>query len=480
MDPRGRAIRAVRGRRIAMVFQEPMSSLSHMHTIGAQIEEALALHLPLDRAARRARTTELLRQVEIPEPERAAQSYPFQYSGGMRQRAMIAMALACNPRVLVADEPTTALDVTTQAEILDLMRGLQERHGMAMLFITHDMGVVAEIADEVAVMRHGRLVEHGSVDAVFHAPQHPYTRMLLGAVKQLQRRAAQKPPPPAQPAPPVLSVRGLGKSFRRRSGMFGGGGGTVQALADVDLDLATGESLGIVGESGSGKTTLGRCILRLEEPSAGRVTYRDAEGRDHDVTAMDRQRLQRVYADIRMVFQDPFASLNPRMTVRQIVAEPLVNLGIATKAEIADRVGWLLARVGLRPEHMERYPHAFSGGQRQRIGIARALASRPRVVIADEPTSVLDVSIRTRVLDLLLELQQEFALSFIFISHDLSVIRYFCDRVAVMHRGHVVEIGSTEQVCDAPRHAYTRALLSAVPTPDPRRRTAHLRHRYAA
>jgi peptide/nickel transport system ATP-binding protein len=469
LDPDSRQIRAIRGARIGLIFQEPMSSLSPFHTIGNQIDEVIQLHQGLDSKAARALTVELLRQVEIADPARMAERYSFEYSGGMRQRVCIAMALACNPDILIADEPTTALDVTTQAEILDLIKRLQVAHGMAMLLITHDMGVVAEVADEVAVMRHGRIVEMGAVDAVFHAPQHPYTRHLLATTRRLEHKSSRRPGAPAGTAAPVLSVRNLGKIYGSAGGWFGKDKGPGLAAVDnVSLDLYPGENLGIVGESGSGKTTLGRLILRIVEPTSGDVVYRDRDGRERDVRAMSRLDLKQFHAEVRLIFQDPFASLNPRMTVKQIVGDPLYVNDIAAGRAREDRVAELLSLVGLDPDTMDRYPHAFSGGQRQRIGIARALALDPRIIIADEATSALDVSIRAQILDLLLDIQRRLGLSFIFISHDISVVRYFCDRVAVMHRGRVVEVGPAEKICDDPDEPYTRALISAVPSPDPR------------
>ena len=462
-----REIRAVRGGKIGLIFQEPMSSLSPVHTIGSQIDEVLRLHAGLDKRAARARTVELLGQVEIANPAEMANRYTFEFSGGMRQRAMIAMALACNPDILIADEPTTALDVTTQAEILDLIKRLQTERGMAMLLITHDMGVVAEVADDVAVMRFGRIVEQGAVDAIFHAPQHPYTQRLLQSTLKLEHSA--KPGVAAQvPQPPVLELRNLSKVYGGSRGLFGGKPFSIKAVDNVSLTLEAGENLGIVGESGSGKTTLGRLILRTVEASSGQVLYRDREGREIDVTGLSKAELRRFHADVRLIFQDPFASLNPRMTVRQIIGDPLVVAGGYNARQIEDKVANLLGLVGLDPAVMERYPHAFSGGQRQRIGIARALALDPRVVIADEATSALDVSIRSQILDLLLEIQQRLGLSFIFISHDISVVRYFCDRVGVMHRGKLVEIGPAAKICSTPDADYTRALISAVPNPDPR------------
>jgi peptide/nickel transport system ATP-binding protein len=465
LDPRGRAIRAIRGAEIAMIFQEPMSSLSPVHTVGSQIDEALRLHTDLDRAARRAQVIRLLEQVEIPRAGTAIDRYTFEFSGGMRQRVMIAMALACNPRLLIADEPTTALDVTTQAEILDLIDRLRADRGMAVMFITHDMGVVAEIADRVLVMHHGRIKETGAVEAIFHAPQDAYTQMLIGSVQRLNRQAA--PRPARSDRPPVLRVEGLVKRF-----------GAVAAVDDVSFALAPGETLGVVGESGSGKTTMGRCLLRIHDPEAGSILYRAADGSEVDIAEARAGALASVRRDIRMIFQDPVSSLNPRKTVAQIIGEPIRLSGLARGRELDDRVAHLMGKVGLEPAWRERYPHAFSGGQRQRIGIARAIAIEPRIVVADEPTSALDVSLRAQMLDLMQSLQDDLGLSYILISHDMSVIRYMCDRVAVMYKGRIVELGPTAEVTAHPTHAYTRALLSAIPNPDPRARSLAQRFRY--
>ena len=479
LDPRGRAVRAIRGRRIGLVFQEPMSSLSPVHTIGYQIGQAVRLHSGVGKDEARTRTIELLRQVEIANPAAMVDRYAFEFSGGMRQRAMIAMALAGNPEILIADEPTTALDVTTQAEILDLVRRLQVEKGMSMLLITHDLGVVAETADTVAVMRYGRIVEQGGVDDIFHAAKHPYTRQLLAATVKLEHGARADAPPP--PSEPVLSVRNLSKVYATEATFFGRKAFSLKAVDDVSFDLHAGENLGIVGESGSGKTTVGKLLMRITEPTSGTVSYRGADGAMREVTTLGESDLAGFRRDVRFVFQDPFGSLNPRMTVREIIADPLVVSGtMRDRKAIAERVAELMTLVGLDPKGMERYPHAFSGGQRQRIGIARALALDPRVIIADEATSALDVSIRSQVLDLLLELQQRLSLSFIFISHDISVIRYFCDRVAVMHRGRIVEIGRAEEICTAPREAYTQSLISAVPNPDPRHKRMLNRRRFVA
>ena len=489
LDPKGAEIRAIRGKEIAMIFQEPMSSLSPVHTIGQQIIETIRLHLKMSPAEARARAIEVLAQVKIPRPAQSVDSYPFEFSGGMRQRAMIAMALSCNPDVLIADEPTTALDVTTQAEILDLIKELQELYGMAVMFITHDMGVVAEIADEVAVMYLGRLVERGPVDQIFHAPQHDYTKRLLNSVLKLETRARRKTAPialsAAKPAvaaaaPPLLEVKNLKMHFPVRRGFFQRVVDTVKAVDDVTLSVRAGETLGIVGESGSGKTTLGRCLLRVYDPTAGNIVFRGLGDTPVDIANLPKSELGPVRRQIRMVFQDPFSSLNPRMTVFQIVSEPMRVNNIASGSDLEDRVATLLRKVGLPPEFMQRYPHAFSGGQRQRIGVARALALNPKLIVADEATSALDVSLRAQVLDLLLDLQDELGLSYVFVSHDISVIRYMCDRVAVMHLGKMVELDETETVCGAPKHPYTQALISAVPRPDPRRRGIAQRIRYQA
>jgi peptide/nickel transport system ATP-binding protein len=469
LDPRGKDIRSVRGKEIAMIFQEPMSSLSPVHRIGTQIGETLRIHFGIRGNEQRGRVLELLRQVEIPRPETAIDRYTFEFSGGMRQRVMIAMALACNPQVLIADEPTTALDVTTQAEILDLIKRLQQSHGMAVLFITHDMGVVAEIADEVLVMYRGKVMERGPVEQIFHTPQDDYTRRLIGSVVKLENKAEVRLSRAEIPrnVSPLLAVKNLSLTFP--SGL--------KAVDDVSLIVRPGETLGIVGESGSGKTTMGRCLLRIYDPQSGAMDYRRADGSTVDLCTTDKTTLKDVRRDIRMIFQDPVGSLSPRKNVGQIIAEPLKLAGMRGR-ELEDRVADLMQQVGLEPAWRERYPHAFSGGQRQRIGIARAIAVKPRLIVADEATSALDVSLRSQMLDLMMKLQDELGLSYVFISHDMSVIRYMCDRVAVMYRGRIVEAGETDQVINNPAHDYTRALLSAIPHPDPRDRRIHKRFRY--
>ncbi|AQZ54445.1 ABC transporter ATP-binding protein [Martelella mediterranea] len=471
LDPRGRAIRDIRGKEIAMIFQEPMSSLSPVHRVGDQIGEALRIHERISRVDERLRVIELLKQVEIPNPETAIDRYTFEFSGGMRQRVMIAMALACNPHLLIADEPTTALDVTTQAEILDLIRRLQKAHGMAVIFITHDMGVVAEIADDVLVMYRGKVRESGPVEQIFHAPQDDYTRDLIGSVVKLEQKAEirlKRDPLPTDDAP-LLAVKDMTLTFPNG----------LTAVDNVSLTVRSGETLGIVGESGSGKTTMGRCLLRIYEPDAGCVEFRRADGQIDEVLGASSAKLKSIRREIRMIFQDPVGSLSPRKTVGEIIAEPLRLAGMRGK-EREDEVCRLMEQVGLEPSWRERYPHAFSGGQRQRIGIARAISVKPRLIIADEATSALDVSLRSQMLDLMMQLQDEMGLSYIFISHDMSVIRYMCDRVAVMYRGQIVETGGTEQVVNDPQHRYTQALLSAIPNPDPRHPRLRDRFRYVA
>jgi peptide/nickel transport system ATP-binding protein len=467
------AMRAVRGKDIAMIFQEPMTSLNPVLTIGSQIAEAVLLHEKVNSKQAWQKAVDMLRLTRIPEPEQRAHEYPHQLSGGMRQRAMIAMALACNPSLLIADEPTTALDVTTQAEILDLIKRLQAEHGMGVMFITHDMGVVAEIADDVLVMYQGKVMESGPVETIFHAPQDSYTKMLIGSVLKLEEKAdvRRQRPPLAREALPVVEVTSL-KMY------FGPAASPVKAVDDVSIKVRLNETLGIVGESGSGKTTVGRCLLRVIDPTAGRIDYRREDDSVVDLATADKPTLKTCRHEIRMIFQDPVSSLNPRMTVAQVIGEPLLVNGIAKGTELDDRVAELMRQVGLDPAWRERYPHAFSGGQRQRIGIARAVALQPRLIVADEPTSALDVSLRAQMLDLLIRLQDELGLAYILISHDMGVIRYMCDRVAVMFRGRVVETGSTDQVTRDPQHDYTKALLSAIPHPDPRGRRMHGRHRY--
>ncbi|MCC7272624.1 MAG: ABC transporter ATP-binding protein [Alphaproteobacteria bacterium] len=444
-------MRRIRGAGIAMIFQEPMTALNPLRTIGDQIGEMFAIHTDLSKAAIRDRMLGLLEEVRIPDPRLASRAYPHELSGGQRQRAMIAMALALDPKVLIADEPTTALDVTTQAQILALIRDLQRRQGTAVLFITHDFGVVAEIADRVAVMQHGRVVEQGPADAVLDRPQHDYTRQLIAAVPPLAA-----PPPRALSDTSVLTIEHVSKTYRT-GGFLGRGARVTHAVKDVSLRLPKGGTLGVVGESGSGKSTLARCIVRLVDPDAGSVML---EGTD--LAGLTRAEMRRQSRHIQMVFQDPFASLNPRRRAGDLVAQgPIVHGTPPARARARARE--LFALVGLDPASADRFPHEFSGGQRQRIGLARALALEPRILVADEPVSALDVSVQAQVLKLLGELRQRFGLSIIFITHDLRVAAQICDLVAVMKDGEVVERGLVADVFGAPQHPYTRALLASIP-----------------
>jgi peptide/nickel transport system ATP-binding protein len=443
-------LRRLRARRMAMIFQEPMTALNPVLTVGAQIEEVLEIHTELSAAARRAKVIEAMRGVALPDPERLFHAYPHQLSGGQRQRVMIAMALILEPALLVADEPTTALDVTTQAQILHLIRDLQRRHGTAVLFITHDFGVVAEIADRVVVMQEGRVVEQGPVQRVLFRPQHPYTRMLIASVPSLV--------PPERPPvtkPPALIVRDLRKVFEER-GWFGVRR-RVEAVKSASFEVRHGETVGVVGESGSGKSTLARCIVRLLEPTAGEV-----EIVGHRFRAGSRGIDRQLRRDVQIVFQDPYRSLNPRRTVGQSIIEGPMNFGV-TKAEALARARELLRVVRMSPDALDRYPHQFSGGQRQRLCIARALALEPKVLIADEAVSALDVSVQAQVLELLDEVKRRFDLALVFITHDLRVAAKICDRILVMHRGEIVEQGPTYEVFHQPKHPYTRALLDAAP-----------------
>ncbi|MCC5983604.1 MAG: ABC transporter ATP-binding protein [Rhodobacteraceae bacterium] len=461
-----RDLRRVRGNRIAMIFQEPMTSLTPVLRIGQQLTEALVEHRGLSQAAARDKALEMLRLVDLSDPPRRMRQFPHELSGGMRQRVMIAMAMALEPDILIADEPTTALDVTVQAEILGLMRDMQARFGTAILLITHDMGVVAEMADRVVVMHRGRKVEEGPVRAIFGSPRADYTAALLAAVPRLGARSAEDGPRPIidQPALPgavVLHAEGMSKVFAGRGGIFGQSGGTV-AMHDVGFSVRAGETLALVGESGSGKSTSGRAVLRLLEVDEGRI---ELEG--DDMRALSTRSLRKARRSMQMVFQDPFAALNPRISIGRLIAEPMLIHGIARGSELEDRVAALLRRVGLEPVHMKRFAHEFSGGQRQRICIARALSVGPKLIVADEPTSALDVSVQAQVLELMLELQQSMGLAYLFISHDMAVVEEMAHRVAVMRQGRIVEMGPRRAVLGAPRHPYTAALLAAVPKPDP-------------
>jgi len=444
-------LRKLRGARIGMVFQEPMTALNPLRSIGSQIGEMFRIHTRLSGAERDARVLALLEQVRIPDPAAAARAFPHELSGGQRQRAMIAMALALDPVLLICDEPTTALDVTTQAQILALIRELQVRTGTAVLFITHDFGVVADIADRVAVMRHGEVVEQGPAAQVLNHPAHPYTRALVAAVPPLTPPAPQK-----LDAGTVLRIEGVSKTYRK-AGFFGRNARVTHAVRDVSLDLPRGGTLGIVGESGSGKSTLARCLVRLLVPDAGRITI---DGQDR--LELSAGALRRDARRIQMVFQDPYASLNPRRRVGELVAQgPMVHG--TPRSEAFAQARELFALVGLDPAALDRFPHEFSGGQRQRIGLARALAMKPEVLVADEPVSALDVSVQAQVLKLLAELRSRLGLSMVFITHDLRVAAQLCDRIAVMRDGAVVEQGETSEIFANPRNDYTRALFAAVP-----------------
>ena len=486
-DPEGGAMRALRGGRLSIIFQEPMTALSPLHTIGNQIGEALALHRDLGARQRREVVLEMLRLVGFPDPVKAEHTYPFELSGGLRQRAMIAAALVCRPALLIADEPTTALDVTIQAQILQLMKQLQEELHMAMLMITHDLGIVANMADEVVVMYHGRVMEAGSLDDIFRDPRHPYLRALMRAVPRFNMAPGERLTPirearastehlisgAARPHVahahdgPLLTVRGLTKRFTtRRTSWFGAKpGGEVLAVDDVSLEVRRGECLGLVGESGCGKTTTAKMIMRAMRPDAGEIVFNE-QGVPRDVLALEGDDLFAYRRKVQFVFQDPFSSLNPRMTAYDIISEPLVIHRIGDADERFARVKELMGLVGLDIRFLRRYPHSFSGGQRQRIGIARALALSPELLLCDEPVSALDVSVQAQVLNLLLDLQDALSLTYILISHNLAVVNYLADRIAVMCAGRIVEVASYDELFRNPVHPYTRALFAAVPDPD--------------
>jgi peptide/nickel transport system ATP-binding protein len=445
-------LRALRTTRMAMIFQEPMTALNPVMTAGQQIEEVLKSHTPLGGKERRKRVLEMLERVHLPDPGRIYRSYPHKLSGGQRQRIMIAMALILRPKLLIADEPTTALDVTTQRQILLLIRELRESQGTAVLFITHDMGVVAEIADRVAVMRQGRLVETGALSQILREPREAYTRELLSAVPSLVPRQARLL---AEDCSPVLEISGLAKVYHERPLL--GRGRTVQAVDQVSLSLAKGQTIGIVGESGSGKTTLARCVMRLIAPSAGSIRVAG-----NDIAPLKPRALRQHRKRIQMVFQDPFRSLNPRRTVGDSIAEGPMNFGV-TKSEALDKAAKFLRLVGLPEDSMQRFPHQFSGGQRQRIAIARALALEPDVLVADEAVSALDVSVQAQVLTLLDSIQQRLGLGLLFITHDLRVAAQICDEVIVMQHGRIVEQGPAAEVLTSPKQDYTKQLIEAAP-----------------
>jgi ABC-type glutathione transport system ATPase component len=453
-------IRAVRGGRIAMIFQEPMVALNPLMTVGRQTDEIIEVHTRMRPAERRKRIIEVFSDVRLPEPERILASYPHELSGGQRQRVMIAMALALEPALIIADEPTTALDVTTQAQILRLLKELQGRHGTAILFITHDFGVVAEIADRVAVMRQGKLVEQGPANDVLQRPRHEYTRALIAAVPSLTPRHVAPNGLVQSADRSLLSVSGVEKTYASRSGRFALGRRPVPAVAGVSLEIAKGRSLALVGESGSGKSTLARCIVGLERSDRGAIVLEGI-----NLAGLSRAKMRPYRKALQMIFQDPFASLNPRWRVGDIIAQgPIIN-GTPRRTAL-DQASELLQLVGLDPKAADRYPHEFSGGQRQRIGIARALAVKPKLIIADEPVSALDVSVQKQVLDLLDELRTAFDLSMLFITHDLRVAAHVCEEIAVMKDGVIVERGPTSDIFAEPQHQYTKALLASVPGRD--------------
>lgn len=478
-------MRSVRGNKISMIFQEPMTSLNPVFTVGDQIAETLILHQKLSKQAALAKTLDLLTQVGIPNPAERIKSYPHELSGGQRQRVMIAMAIACEPDLLIADEPTTALDVTIQKQILELLADLQKKYGMSILFITHDLGVIADIADNVVVMYRGDIVEQGTAQQLFKAPQHPYTKGLLACRPSLDKNPRRLPVVSDFMTPDgkeravsldtaklhkqtrvvsdkqsvLLQIKNVKKHFPLKKGFFGGVKNWVKAVDDVTLTVRRGRTLGLVGESGCGKTTLGRTILRLIEPTAGQILYGDT-----DITGLDREGMRAMRRKMQIIFQDPYASLNPRMTIGAALMEPMIihNLG-GGRDERLEMAGELMRKVGLDRAMLNRYPHEFSGGQRQRICIARALAVKPEFIICDESVSALDVSIQAQILNLLLDLQEEMNLTYVFISHDLAVVKFISDEVAVMYNGKVVEMNDAIGIYENPQHDYTKKLLSAIP-----------------
>lgn len=482
-------VREIRGGDISMIFQEPMSSLGPITKIGKQIVETIMLHRNVTKAEAKEAAIDLLDRVGIPRPAERFEAYPFELSGGMRQRAMIAMALSCEPRLLIADEPSTALDVTTQAQILDLIAELKEERQMGVMLITHDMGVAAEVAEDIVVMYHGKIVEKNDVFSIFDKPKHPYTRALLASVPKLGGQRVHRLPDihellknpdnppeliPAKPRPPagepVVKVRNVSVEFPVGGGMFSKPTGVIQAVNNVSFDVYRGETFGIVGESGSGKSTLSRAIMGIRPPTSGSIEFLRHDKPATEISTASKSEMRDVWRDMRMVFQDPQSSLNPRLRVIDLIGQCIEKAEGLGRKDLSERVAKLLTQVGLSPEYLLRHPNAFSGGQRQRLGVARALATRPELVIADEAVSALDVPIQAQVLNLLQDLQEEFKLTYIFISHDLAVVDHICDRVAVMYKGEMVELLTREELAAGPKHPYTKSLLSAVPIPDPHQR----------
>jgi ABC-type microcin C transport system duplicated ATPase subunit YejF len=444
----------VRGKRISMIFQEPMTSLNPVMTVGEQVAEVIRLHLGLNRKQAKVKVVELFEEVGIPYAEMRYAWYPHQLSGGQKQRVMIAMALACEPELLIADEPTTALDVTIQAQVLDLLKSIRDKHNLAILFITHDMGVVHEMADQVAVLQKGQLVESAEAAQFFANPQHPYTQKLLAdALPASSFKAIPQ-------AEDLLQLTDLKVHFPIKKGIFQRTVGHVKAVDGVSFTISKGQTLALVGESGSGKSTLGQAILKLVNATEGKVVFQNA-----DLLPLSEKQMKPLRKKVQVIFQDPFSALNPRMTIGEIIREGITSLKVGSqdKNEQDQRIDDLLVRVGLLPEHKRRYPHEFSGGQRQRIGIARALAVEPELIICDEPTSALDVSVRSQVLDLLEDLQQKYGMSYLFITHDLSIISRIAHQVAVMQKGKIVEMGAVQDVMHSPQHEYTQQLLNSAP-----------------
>ncbi len=477
-------MRKIRGNRISMIFQEPMTSLNPVFTVGYQIVEALRLHQKMGKKEAWEKATDLLNEVGIPDPKKRVTAYPHEMSGGQRQRVMIAMAIACEPDLLIADEPTTALDVTIQKQILELLARLQSQYGMSMLFITHDLGVIGDIADEVIVMYKGNLVEQGTAQNIFKNPKHPYTKGLLACRPSLEKNynrlatitdfmgadgkeksfdeaslGLRGDRPLATEEKALLEIKNIKKYYPLKSSWFGGGKEFVKAVDDVSLNVYKGRTLGLVGESGCGKTTLGRTVLRLIEPTDGKIIYDGT-----DVTSLDKSAMRKMRRKLQIIFQDPYASLNPRMTVGSAIMEPMAIHGLgANKKERLDKAAVLMEKVGLETKFLNRYPHEFSGGQRQRVCIARALAVEPEFIICDESVSALDVSIQAQILNLLLDLQEEMGLTYIFISHDLAVVKFISDELAVMNKGQIVEMAKASEIYDNPQQDYTKRLLDSIP-----------------